>query len=242
MISVASPWSNFVLGPSVADQPEPKPGPLAYPGDLNPAREPVKKRWVEPVTAFVMALATLGTAWCSYESAAWTRRANRLLNDYNSLERRAGVLTLQGMQTATIHTAMFMEFLAAQQAGNEKLASFYLERFPPDLRKAYDAWIAQKPYENPRADLHPFVPNLYELRGAREATAATNSASEKLDASRAAGSRSGGYLSNTVLFATVLFFANAASKFEQRRVRIVAFLFALTVFAFAAVRVAMLPL
>jgi hypothetical protein len=146
------------------------------------------------------------------------------------------------MQAATIHTAMFMELLAAKQAGNERLAGFYVERFPPDVRKAYDAWMAQRPFENPKADPHPFVPNLYELRGAGEAAAATAAAAKKLDDSRAAGNVSGSYLANTVLFATVLFFANAASKFEQRRVRVLAFLFAVAVFTFAVVRIAILPL
>src|SRR6185437_6042408 len=74
-----------------------------------------KKKWVEPVTALLMALATVGTAWCSFESAAWTRRSNRLMNEFNSLERKAGLLTMQGMQHATIHTGMFMQVLAAQQ-------------------------------------------------------------------------------------------------------------------------------
>ena len=46
-----------------------------------------KKKWVEPVTALVMALATLSTAWCSYQSAAWTRKSNRLMNEFNALER-----------------------------------------------------------------------------------------------------------------------------------------------------------
>ena len=100
-----------------------------------------KKKWVEPITALVMALATVGTAWCSFESAAWTRRSNRLMNEFNSLERKAGLLNVQGMQVATIHTAMFMQLLAAKQAGNETLAKTYVERFPPDLRKAYDAWL-----------------------------------------------------------------------------------------------------
>ena len=86
------------------------------------------------------------------------------MNEFNSLERRASLHTMQGMQQATIHTAMFMEFLAAKHDGNEKLANFYVERFPPDVRKAYDAWLAQKPFENPKADPHPFVPNLYEVR------------------------------------------------------------------------------
>jgi len=204
-------------------------------------REPQKKRWVEPVTALVMALATLSTAWCSYQSAAFTRRANRLMNEYNALERRAGLLNLQGMQAMTVHTAMFMQVLAAQEAGNEKLANFYVERFPSDVRKAYDAWLAQKPFENPKADPHPFVPNLYELRGAKEAVAANTKATISLQESRNAGNVSGQYLANTVLFAAVLFFASASGKFEQRRVRVVAFCFAVAVFAFAIARTTMLP-
>jgi hypothetical protein len=201
-----------------------------------------KKRWVEPVTALLMALATLSTAWCSYQSAAWTRKSNRLMNEFNALERRAGLLNMQGMQQATIHTTMFMQMLAAQQAGNEKLVNFYVERFPPDVRKAYDAWLAQKPFENPKADPHPFVPNLYEIRGTREAADATAKAAKSQQEARNAGNVSGQYLANTVLFAAVLFFASASGKFEQRRVRVVAFTFAVAVFVFALVRTAMLPL
>src|SRR5690349_7895092 len=105
----------------------------------KPGREPVAKRWVEPVAALLMALTTVSTAWCSYESAAWTRRSNRLMNEYNRLENQAALLNLQGMQAATIHIAMFMQLLAAKQAGNEKLASYYAEHFPPEARKAYDS-------------------------------------------------------------------------------------------------------
>src|SRR5438046_5200672 len=106
--------------------------------------ESLRKKWIEPVVAVLMALTTLCTAWCSYESAAWTRRSNRLMNEFNALERRAGLLNVQGAQAATIHVAMFMQVLAAKQAGNDQLASFYAQRFPSDMRKAYDAWLAQK--------------------------------------------------------------------------------------------------
>src|SRR5437773_6564567 len=188
-----------------------------------------------------MALTTVGTAWCSYQSAAWTRKSNRLMNEFNALERRAGLLTMQGIQQATIHTTMFMQMLAAQQAGNEKLANFYVERFPPDARKAYDTWLAERPFENPNADPHPFVPKLYDVRGTREAAEANAKAATSLQNARNAGSVSGQYLANTVLFATVLFFASASGKFEQRRVRVVAFVFAMAVFAFAVIRTAMLP-
>jgi hypothetical protein len=211
--------------------------PLA--SDAEPAE---KKKWVEPVAALLMALATLSTAWCSFESAAWTRRSNRLMNEFNTLERKAGVLTIQGMQQTTIHTAMFMQALAAHQAGNENLVNFYVQRFPPELRNAYDAWIAQKPFEDPNADPHPFVSKLYVTPKTREAAEATANAATNQQEAGVAGSISGQYLANTVLFAAVLFFANAASRFKQRRVRVVAFAFALAVFLFAVVRTAMLPI
>src|SRR5436190_3153682 len=62
----------------------------------NPAGSPnresrERKKWVGPVVALLMALTTVGTAWCSYQSAAWTRQSNRLLNEFNALERRAGL-------------------------------------------------------------------------------------------------------------------------------------------------------
>jgi hypothetical protein len=217
---------------------------MEKPSDLQVVRdhEAPRKGWVEPIVALLMALTTVGTAWCSYQSAAWTRRSNRLMNEFNALERKAGLLSIQGIQQATIHTTMFMQMLAAQQEGNEKLANFYVERFPPDARKAYDTWLAERPFENPNADPHPFVPKLYEVPGTREAAEANAKAASSQQEAGRAGNVSGQYLANTVLFATVLFFASASGKFEQQRVRSLAFIFAVAVFLFALVRTAMLPL
>lgn len=206
----------------------------------KPAALP-KRRWIEPVVAIVMALTTLCTAWCSYQSAAWTRKTNRLMNECNALERRAALLDVQGSQALIVHASMFMQLLAAQHAGNEKLASFYAERFPPDVKKAYEAWLAQKPFENRAAAAHPFVPNLYHVRDAAEAAAARGDAVRRLAEAREAGNRSGQYLANTVLFATVLFFAGTAGKFEQPRVRLSAAVFGIAVFAFAVIRMLLMP-
>src|SRR5437763_4302858 len=169
--------------------------------------ESLRRKWIEPVVAVLMALTTLCTAWCSYESAAWTRRSNRLMHESNALERQAALLDVQVSQALIVHTSMFLQLLAAQHAGNEQLASFYAERFPPDVKKAYEAWLAQKPFENRTADAHPFVPNLYQVRGATEAAAARADAERRVDEARAAGNRLGQYPAHTVLFATVLFFA-----------------------------------
>jgi len=206
----------------------------------KPANSPQRK-WIEPVVAVLMALTTISTAWCSYQSAAWTRRSNRLMNESNALERRAALLEVQGSQALIISASMFMQLLAAQHAGNENLAAFYAERFPPDVKKAYEAWLAQKPFENRAADPHPFVPNLYEVRGTAEAAAARADSVRRVAQAREAGNFSGQYLANTVLFATVLFFAGTAGKFEQPRVRLFAAVFGVALFAFAVIRTLLMP-
>ena len=99
--------------------------------------------------------------------------------------------------------------------------------------------MAEKPYENPTADPHTLVPKLYVTPGTQEAAEATAKAADNQQQAGADGSVPGEYLANTVLFAAVLFFANAAGRFEQRRVRIVAFAHAVAVFLFAVIRTAM---
>ena len=163
------------------------------------------------------------------------------MNEANGLEQRAALLEVQGSQALVVHASMFMQLLAAQHAGNEQLASFYAGRFPPDVKKAYDAWLAQKPFESSGADAHPFVPNLYEVRGVAEAAAARADAAQRVAKAREAGNRSGQYLANTVLFATVLFFAGTAGKFEQPRVRLSCAAFGVAVFLFAVIRMLLMP-
>ena len=95
--------------------------------------ESLRRKWIEPVVAVLMALTTLCTAWCSYESAAWTRRSNRLMNESNALERQAALLDVQGSQALIVHASMFMQLLAAQHSGNEKLASSFLPSYECSL-------------------------------------------------------------------------------------------------------------
>jgi hypothetical protein len=72
--------------------------------------------------------------------------------------------------------------------------------------------------------------------GAAEAASVRATAAKQVPEAREAGNLSGQYLSNTVLFAAVLFFAGTAGKFEQPRVRLLSAGFALAVFVLALTR------
>lgn len=207
--------------------------------DLNPNE--ARRRWFEPASAILMALATLSTAWCSYQSSKWNGQSSDFATKAARLEQKAALLHLEDNQVINIQVKLFMDFISAKVAGNDKLAQFYSDRFPPELRAAYDRWMEQKPLENPKADPHPFVPSLYKPRFAEDIRQATTDAGRNGAEAKQTGNVAAQYLSNTVLLAAVLFFAGTSAKFDQRHVRQSSFFFAVAAFLFAAVRMLMLP-
>ncbi len=200
-----------------------------------------RRHWFEPASAILMAFATLGTVWCSYQSSKWSGESSEFATEAGRGHQQAALLHLESNQVTSLQAKMFAEYLDAHMSGNDKLAQFYLGRFAPELRKAFDGWMAQNPFENPKADPHPFVPNLYQPRFVEQ----VRQMNVKADRNDADAKRNGHvatqYLSITVLLAAVLFFAGTSARFDQRHVRQSCLFFAIIVFLFAAVRICMLP-
>ena len=209
--------------------------------EVAPFNPDAKRRWFEPVTAILMAVASLSTAWCSYQSSRWSGESAAHETHADNLGRQAAEQHLEAQQIHAIHMATWMEAIDALIDGDEKLAKFYTDRFGEELKPAYDQWVALKPFENPAAPPHPFVPELYSFRFTQEIRDAKSEAAEAEKESNITGHHANTYLSNTVILATVLFFAGTMEKFNQRHVRWSALAFAVTLFAFAVVRMIMLP-
>jgi hypothetical protein len=200
-----------------------------------------KKRWFEPACAILMAVASVATAWCSYQSSNWSGESNDLGAEAAKLQRQTNAQHLESRQIEAMQTRLFMEAIDAQMAGNEKLARFYSDRFADELKPAYEKWIALKPFESLAAPPTPFVPALYTPRFDDAIRVGHTEATRAEVQSKFAGHMASSYLSNTVSLATVLLFAATAEKFHQRRVRWGSLGFAVALFLFAAVRMLMLP-
>ena len=200
-----------------------------------------KRPWFEPVTVILMAVASLSTAWCSYQSSLWSGESSSLATHADKLERQADARHLEARQIESLHSRMWMEAMDAQIDGDEKLAQFYTDRFTDELKPAYQKWLALKPLENPAAPPHPFVPELYTLPFTEENRAANAEAARAEAQSNTAGHTASTYLSNTILLATVLFFAGTAGRLDRRHVRWFSLAFAGTLFIYTAVRMVMLP-
>ena len=115
-----------------------------------------------------MALTTLATAWCSYQSSRWNDRSSGNASASATLERQAAALHNESTQVLSTHVTMFLDLIHAKLTGEEKIVNFYEPRLGGELRQAYDAWLAEKPFDNPKAAPHPFVAGLYHPRFATE--------------------------------------------------------------------------
>lgn len=209
---------------------------------MNEETTPDPKRpWFEPVAAILMAVSSLSTAWCSYQNSRWSGESSDLGTQADKLERQAAAQHLEARQVEAMQMRLWMEAVDAHLDGDVKLEEFYTRRFTEELKPAYDKWIALKPYDDPAAPPHPFVPGLYSFRFEQEIRDAHTQAAQAEKQSNITGHHASSYLSNTVLLATVLFFAGTAGRFDQRRVRLPSLAFAIALFLYAAVRMLMLP-
>lgn len=85
------------------------------------------------------------------------------------------------------------------------------------------------------------MPGFYTPRFAQEIKETQGEAARTSAQANITRRNAAGYLSNTVLFAAVLFFAGTAGKFAERSIRLPSLIFALVQFLFVAVRMILLP-
>jgi hypothetical protein len=199
-----------------------------------------KRPWFEPVSAILMAVASLSTAWCSYQSSSWSGTAADFAVRADRCERRAMAMQLQSNQYTSVESMLFMQFIEARLSGSAKLADFYLARFSPQLREAYDKWIQLHPLENPDVS-HPFSPEFYKPRFAEEIQAMREKAGDLSAHGKAAGKAANRYLSLTVLLAIVLFSIATSGQFDRRLIRQSSLAFSAALFGYVLVRILMLP-
>jgi hypothetical protein len=196
----------------------------------------------EPVTLVLLSLATVGTAWCSFQAAVWGGVSQRTMNLSAVSGRRAAANQLQAYQMALLDVLLFSQHINARAGSNDTLARFYADRFRGEAKTAFEAWLATQPFENTNAPPHPFVTNLYQPRLLAEAGLADAESQRQWQQAGEAGRTSRSYVLITVLLASALFCGGTASKFEALWIRRAVLALGLTTFVFAAARLALLPM
>ena len=176
---------------------------------------------IDWLSTLLLALAAVATAWSTYQSAQW--RGEQASNTGKSTAARiqsAGATTHAG-QLTQVDIATFVQWTDATVGGSPGLARFYRERFRPEFRPAFDAWIATDPLHNHDAPETPFAMPQYQLAEQARGVSLDRQAAAYADHAAAANHRADEYMLGVVLFATSLFFAGISTKIAAGRQRVV---------------------
>lgn len=202
--------------------------------------EPAGNRLIEIFAVGLLAVATVGSAWCAYQSSRWSGEETRL-NQAASAERvEASRLFALATQTLSYDTNTLGLYASAVAEDNQVLAEFYLDAMVrPPMTAVIDDWTAAVEAGEPPVRLLDDEEYRSALLGPYDD--ATVAAEVLVVEAAAAGENSDSYILATVLLAISLFFAGVTSSFRVRLVRVVLLGAAGFALAYAAGTIAGLP-
>ena len=206
-----------------------------------PAPDSRRRDWVEILATVLLACAAVATAWSSYQATRWNGEVTKMSGRVNAARIEAARAQGLAEGQTQVDIAMFFEWVNATGNDDAELAAFYDDRFRPEFRPAFDAWLAADPLTDPTAPPTPFAMDEYELQAAADADA-LDAEAERLAASvRRNVQRAANYVLAVVLFAVALFFGGMSTKLRRTGTRKVLIAVGAAVFVGTASWIATFP-
>src|SRR5690349_6039273 len=189
-------------------------------------------RWFQIVTAIMLGVVALATAWSGYQATRWAGEQSTLYAQASALRVESTRASTLAGQYKLYDSIMVNNWLNAYTQGNTKLAKIFQRRFRPELQVAFAAWIATNPFTNPNAPPGPLFMPQYKVSQDEVANQLDAEASKTFDKGQAAKEQGDAYVLNTVFLATVLFLTAIAENFTWNRIRAVILAIALVMLLF----------
>jgi hypothetical protein len=171
-------------------------------------------RVVDLASVFLISIAAVMTAVCGYQSGRWGGIEARLYSvaDANRIAsaREAG----KSDALAAIDADLFLQYIDAVQSGDSVRADFLSARFPPDFKRAFDAWVATRPLKNPKAPSSPFTMPDYKKEMMADARRDEAAANADFQSALTATRNADAFLLLTVVFSGVSFMAGMSTKMQ----------------------------
>jgi hypothetical protein len=177
----------------------------------------IRERRLEVVSALLLALATVATAWAAYQSRQWTGEQAQGYSQGTTAritENRASALAGRQEQ---IDIATFIQWLDARAQRLDDLARFYRVRFRAEFKPAFAAWLATRPFGSRDVPPTPFAMPQYRLAAAAQADRLERTAAAASEHAKEANRHADNYMLAVVLFASALFFAGISTKLGSVR-------------------------
>src|SRR5882757_3914044 len=109
------------------------------------------ERLFELGAVLLLSLTTLATAWSGYQAARWSGEQSQHYARASATRIKAQQQTASAGQLRIDDLLNFNGWIDARRGGDPRLAAVYERRFRPAFVPAFRAWLAQRPFTNPRA-------------------------------------------------------------------------------------------
>src|SRR6266581_6243735 len=199
------------------------------------------ERWFEVVTAIMLGVVAVATAWSGYQATRWAGEQSTLFAQASALRVESTRDSTQAGQYKLYDVILVNNWINAYTQGNTKLANIYQRRFRPEVRPAFEAWLATDPFNNPNAPPGPLFMPQYKVSLDDKANQLDAQAAKTFDEGQAAKEQGDAYVLNTVFLATVLFLTAIAENFQWNTVRAVILAIALVMLLFGIYHLIIYP-
>lgn len=185
--------------------------------------------------AVLLLIATLSTAFCVYQATRWNGIQAVDFGESAKYRTESIRATTMGNSLVIIDVQLYVDWVDAISRGDQVRADFIEERFRDEFRPAFEAWIgiAGEDPENPIPPGTPFSLPEYTLSEYKESTLLEENATVAFNRGKDANQNGDSYISNTVLFAIVMFFCGIYTRWDSTRIQLGILVITLFVFTYA---------
>jgi len=193
-------------------------------------------------SAALLAAATLTTAYSAYEATRWGGQQSTRFTQAGTARTESAKAQSRGFSFITIDADLFTQFAVAYSQDNKQLQEILRYRFFRDeFKRAFNAWLKQRPLTNPDAPDVPFQMKQYKVAELERSERLEEEASDLFEEGREANQTSDNYVLATIFFAAVLFFGGLSVKFRSQRLVVATLVFGSLMFLSGVVRLVTLP-
>lgn len=177
------------------------------------------ERWFEALTALMLGVVAVATAWSGYQAARWSGQQAAHYSQASALRVESTRASTRGGQLRLYDLNLVDSWLSAYILGNAELAAIYQRRFRPEFVPVFQAWLALDPLHNPAAPPGPLFMPQYESSLGDDSADLEAQAARTFAQGQDDNEQSDAYVLNTVFLAAVLFLTAIADRFRWNTVR-----------------------
>jgi hypothetical protein len=188
---------------------------------------------IDLIFAILLLIATLSTAICVYQATRWNGIQAVAFGESGKFRTESIRATTVANTQVNIDVQLFMSWVDAVRKDDKIEAEFIKERFREEFKPAFEVWVAKANTTNPIPPGTPFDLPEYSVAKYNESALLEEKATEAFNTGKDANNYGDQYISNTVLFAIVMFFCGIYTRWESMRIRQGILVVTLVVFTYA---------